>query len=256
MWPSPPCWLCPPSEQVSGSHQEAHRRGPDPGERRAPGGAPLCHPAGLRRLRHQPLSGTGVHRRADRREGCWTRITTPLWTTTISAILHGIVKIASKMGISTIQSYQGAQIFEAMGMSKEVVDKYFTNTVSRVGGIGLEGDCQDDCGRSAISRPSTPWAWTADTDAGQPWASHKSRSGRQRGASLQPADHPSAASRPRRTGRLRDRSSSTPRHGRTARTRRHTCAACWNSTIPRTAAFPLRKWRAWTPSSSASRPGP
>lgn len=54
------------------------------------------------------------------------------------AVLHGIVKIASKMGISTIQSYQGAQIFEALGISKEVIDKYFTNTVSRIGGITLE----------------------------------------------------------------------------------------------------------------------
>jgi len=53
-------------------------------------------------------------------------------------ILHGIVKIASKMGISTIQSYQGAQIFEAVGINKEVIDKYFTNTVSRVGGITLK----------------------------------------------------------------------------------------------------------------------
>ncbi len=53
------------------------------------------------------------------------------------AVLHGIVKIASKMGISTIQSYQSAQIFEAVGISKEVVDEYFTNTVSRVEGIGL-----------------------------------------------------------------------------------------------------------------------
>ena len=54
------------------------------------------------------------------------------------AILHGIVKIASKMGISTIQSYQSAQIFEAIGIKQDVIDKYFTNTVSRVGGIGLE----------------------------------------------------------------------------------------------------------------------
>ena len=54
------------------------------------------------------------------------------------AILHGIVKIASKMGISTIQSYQSAQIFECVGINKEVIDKYFTNTVSRVGGIGLQ----------------------------------------------------------------------------------------------------------------------
>ncbi len=54
------------------------------------------------------------------------------------AVLHGIVKIASKMGISTIQSYQGSQIFEAIGISKEVIDPYFTNTVSRVGGVTLK----------------------------------------------------------------------------------------------------------------------
>lgn len=55
-----------------------------------------------------------------------------------SAILHGIVKIASKMGISTIQSYQGAQIFEAIGIDSDVINKYFTDTVSRIGGITLE----------------------------------------------------------------------------------------------------------------------
>ncbi len=54
-----------------------------------------------------------------------------------SAICHGIVKIASKMGVSTIQSYMGSQIFECIGLSKEVVDKYFTNTVSVVGGSGI-----------------------------------------------------------------------------------------------------------------------
>ena len=54
-----------------------------------------------------------------------------------SAICHGIVKIASKMGVSTIQSYMGSQIFECIGLSKEVVDRYFTNTVSVVGGSGI-----------------------------------------------------------------------------------------------------------------------
>lgn len=53
------------------------------------------------------------------------------------AILDGVVRIASKMGISSIQSYQGAQIFEAVGISRSVIDRYFTNTVSRVGGIDL-----------------------------------------------------------------------------------------------------------------------
>ncbi len=55
-----------------------------------------------------------------------------------SAVIHGIVKIASKMGISTIQSYQGAKIFEAIGISENVIDKYFAGTVSRVGGIDME----------------------------------------------------------------------------------------------------------------------
>ena len=54
------------------------------------------------------------------------------------AVLKGIVKIASKMGISTIQSYQGSQIFEAIGIAPEVINKYFCNTVSRVGGITLK----------------------------------------------------------------------------------------------------------------------
>ncbi len=54
------------------------------------------------------------------------------------AVINGIVKIAAKMGISTIQSYQSAQIFEAVGIAADVTEKYFTNTVSRVGGIGLK----------------------------------------------------------------------------------------------------------------------
>ena len=59
------------------------------------------------------------------------------------AIINGIVKIAAKMGISAVQSYQSAQIFEAVGIAQDVVEKYFTNTVSRVGGIGL-GEIEED----------------------------------------------------------------------------------------------------------------
>ncbi len=55
-----------------------------------------------------------------------------------SAVLHGIVKIASKMGISTIQSYQGSKIFEAIGISGDVISNYFTDTVSRIGGITIK----------------------------------------------------------------------------------------------------------------------
>ncbi|SIS44431.1 glutamate synthase large subunit [Salimicrobium salexigens] len=56
----------------------------------------------------------------------------------VSSVTDGIVKVLSKIGISTIQSYRGAQIFEAAGISSDVIDKYFTRTASRLGGIGLE----------------------------------------------------------------------------------------------------------------------
>ncbi len=65
------------------------------------------------------------------------------------AVLSGIVKIASKMGISTIQSYQGSKIFEAIGISEEVIHDYFAGTVSRVGGITIE-----DIGRAVDSQHS------------------------------------------------------------------------------------------------------
>ncbi|MBQ1783592.1 MAG: glutamate synthase large subunit [Gammaproteobacteria bacterium] len=63
------------------------------------------------------------------------------------AVNGGLLKIFSKMGISTLQSYQGAQIFEALGISAEVVDKYFTGTCTRIGGVGL-----DEIAREALTR--------------------------------------------------------------------------------------------------------
>ena len=59
------------------------------------------------------------------------------------ALLHGVVKTAAKMGISTLQSYQSAKIFEAIGISKDVIDKYFMGIVSRVGGIGINEIAED-----------------------------------------------------------------------------------------------------------------
>lgn len=92
------------------------------------------------------------------------------------AVLHGIVKIASKMGISTIQSYQGAQIFEAIGISEHVVDKYFTDTVSRVGGITLE-DIANDVD-SLHSSAFDPLGLDVDLTLDSV-GSHKSRSGQE-----------------------------------------------------------------------------
>ena len=61
----------------------------------------------------------------------------------VKAINKGVLKVMSKMGISTAQSYCGAQIFEAIGISKEIIDKYFTGTPSRVGGIGMDVIAQE-----------------------------------------------------------------------------------------------------------------
>ena len=54
------------------------------------------------------------------------------------AINKGLLKIFSKMGISTLQSYRGAQIFEAIGLNRALVEKYFTGTPSRIEGVGLD----------------------------------------------------------------------------------------------------------------------
>ncbi len=93
------------------------------------------------------------------------------------AILHGIVKIASKMGISTIQSYQGAKIFEAIGLKEAFIQKYFTDTVSRVGGIGIEEISEDYVARH--SQAFDPLGLEVDLtldSIGQ----HKSKSGGER----------------------------------------------------------------------------
>lgn len=70
----------------------------------------------------------------------------------VRAVKKGLYKIISKMGISTLQSYCGAQIFEAVGLSEKIIEKYFTSTVSRIGGIGTEEIADDilDRHRSAF----------------------------------------------------------------------------------------------------------
>ena len=74
----------------------------------------------------------------------------------VKAAAKGVVKVASKMGISAIQSYRGAQIFEAVGLAQEVVDKYFTWTPSRVGGIGLDTVAKEVFARHHDAFPQRP----------------------------------------------------------------------------------------------------
>lgn len=71
----------------------------------------------------------------------------------INAIKKGLLKTFSRMGISTIRSFFGAQIFEAIGLGKEVVDKYFTGTVSRIGGIGLKEIAEETLARHKKAFP-------------------------------------------------------------------------------------------------------
>ena len=79
----------------------------------------------------------------------------------IKSINKGLLKTFSKMGISTLQSYRGAQVFEAIGLNKSVIDRYFTGTASRIEGVGLDVLAAGGAGKhrhafrpSRIPRPS------------------------------------------------------------------------------------------------------
>jgi glutamate synthase (ferredoxin) len=74
----------------------------------------------------------------------------------IKALNKGILKVMAKMGISTLQSYTGAQIFEAVGLNKDLVDRYFTGTPSRVGGIGIDVIAEETRRRHVRAYPERP----------------------------------------------------------------------------------------------------
>ena len=74
----------------------------------------------------------------------------------IKAASKGIVKVMSKMGISTVASYTGAQVFEAVGLAADVIDEYFTGTVSRIGGVGLDVLADEVARRHRLSHLDRP----------------------------------------------------------------------------------------------------
>jgi glutamate synthase (NADPH/NADH) large chain len=74
----------------------------------------------------------------------------------IKAAGKGVLKVMSKMGVSTVASYTGAQIFEAIGLSSDLVDEFFTGTVSRLGGIGLDEVAAEVAARHATAHPTRP----------------------------------------------------------------------------------------------------
>jgi glutamate synthase domain-containing protein 2/glutamate synthase domain-containing protein 1/glutamate synthase domain-containing protein 3 len=71
----------------------------------------------------------------------------------VKAATKGVIKVMSKMGISAIQSYRGAQVFEAVGLRQDVIDQYFTWTASRIGGIGMETVAQEVLMRHRAAYP-------------------------------------------------------------------------------------------------------
>src|SRR6185503_3787790 len=74
----------------------------------------------------------------------------------VKAAGKGILKVMSKMGISTVASYTGAQIFEAVGLQKALVDEYFTGTASRIEGIDLDVIASEVAARHRIAYPDRP----------------------------------------------------------------------------------------------------
>ena len=74
----------------------------------------------------------------------------------IKACNKGVLKVMSKMGVSTVASYTGAQIFEAIGLGDELVEQHFTGTVSKLGGIGLDEIAQEVAARHAMANPKRP----------------------------------------------------------------------------------------------------
>ena len=149
----------------------AHRGGappPHPGEdphpgrprrrdRRRPRGAPHGLLLGLRRRRHQPVPGLRDDRGHDRpRRSSTASASTRPSRNYIKAAGKGVLKVMSKMGISTVASYTGAQVFEAIGLGQDLVDEYFTGTASRLGGIGLDELAAEVAARHALAYPDRP----------------------------------------------------------------------------------------------------
>ncbi len=89
------------------------------------------------------------------REGLVTNVDTTLACKNyVKAATKGVIKVMSKMGISAVQSYHGAQVFEAVGLRQDVIDEYFTWTASRIGGIGMEIIAQEVLMRHHMAFPA------------------------------------------------------------------------------------------------------
>ena len=122
----------------------AHARQPRAGDRRGARGASLRAADRLRLRAINPyLAFETIDEHDPRRAAHRASITRLACKNFVKAATKGVIKVMSKMGISAIQSYRGAQVFEAVGLRQDVIDEYFTWTPSRVGGIGMDVIAQE-----------------------------------------------------------------------------------------------------------------
>ena len=190
--------------------------------RRAARGPPLRDADRLRRGGDQPVPDVRVARRARRPTAACPDVDdveTAEQRTSSRAIGKGLLKTISKMGISTIQSYNGAQIFEAVGLAPELIDRHFTGTASRIGGIGVDVLARETLERHARAYPRT---------RRRPAAGRRRLrvAPRRRAPHVEPGDDRAAAARgpPRRPAETYDEYAKLDQRGRGARARR--CAGC------------------------------
>ena len=179
--------------------------------------------------RDQPVPDARVARRTSRRPGELEQAERNV----VKAIGKGLLKTLSKMGISTIQSYNGAQIFEAVGLAPEVIERHFTGTASRIGGIGLDVLARETLDAPPARLPARP------TDA----AARRRRlrlAPRRRAPPVEPgADRASCSTRSataagRRYDEWAAEMNETPRGARR-------CAGCSASSSPEDGGIPLEE---------------
>ena len=139
------------------AREDAHAGRPRRRDRRSARGAPLRAAARLRRRRDQPVPRVRHDPRPRCARACCSGLTErKAIKNYVKAAGKGILKVMSKMGISTVASYTGAQIFEAVGLQRSLVDEYFTGTASRIEGIDLDVIATEVAARHRIAFPDRP----------------------------------------------------------------------------------------------------
>ena len=151
----------------------------------------------------------------------------------IKGIAKGLLKTISKMGISTIPSYCGAQIFEAVGLARELVDRHFTGTPSRIGGIGIEVLAREALDRHARAYPGTH-------DDLLPRRRRLRLAARRRAPPVEPGDDRAAPARGA-ARRLRDLRGVLAARERRRDAPRRRCAGCCASASPTDGGVPLEE---------------